>query len=193
MNRLPKVCILMSSAALPFVRVMQICQVVTMVEWGIRGADVGRGELAGWEKEGLLRPTGAWRWFVDDMLADPNTMAAIEEKGITFDEFKVLCQKHADVSAFKASDSSLQHFTDQLVKTSSSLDLIMIVSYSRRIVNQAGDGHYSPVAAYHGGEDMALILDVAQHKYPFHWLPRKVLWEAMNELDGATREKRGLE
>ncbi|KAG5552684.1 hypothetical protein RHGRI_010698 [Rhododendron griersonianum] len=69
----------------------------------------------------------------------------------------------------------------------------MIVSYSRRIVNQAGNGHYSPVSAYHGGEDMALILDVAQHKYPFHWLPGKVLWEAMNELDGGTREKRGFE
>ncbi|XP_058186690.1 glutathione gamma-glutamylcysteinyltransferase 1-like isoform X1 [Rhododendron vialii] len=104
------------------------------------------------------------------MLADPDTIAAIEEKGITFDEFKVLCQKHADVSAFEASDSSLQHFTDQL----------------------AGDGHYSPVSAYHGGEDMALILDVAQHKYPFYWLPGKVLWEAMNELDGATCEKRGF-
>lgn len=59
------------------------------------------------------------------------------------------------------------------------------------ILLQTGGGHYSPVAAYHTGEDMTLILDVASFKYPHHWLPGKLLWEAMSQLDTTTQKTRG--
>nr|BBA20430.1 phytochelatin synthase short form [Oryza sativa Japonica Group] len=39
---------------------------------------------------------------------------------------------------------------------------------------------------------MALILDVARFKYPPHWVPLPLLWEAMNTTDDATGLLRGF-
>ncbi|KAK9733767.1 hypothetical protein RND81_04G090900 [Saponaria officinalis] len=38
---------------------------------------------------------------------------------------------------------------------------------------------------------MVLILDVARFKYPPHWIPLTLLWDAMNTVDSATGEHRG--
>ncbi|MBA0769709.1 hypothetical protein Gotri_018411 [Gossypium trilobum] len=59
-------------------------------------------------------------------------------------------------------------------------------------VLQTGTGHFSPIGGYHAGRDMALILDVARFKYPPHWVPLRLLWEAMESVDEATRQCRGF-
>lgn len=56
---------------------------------------------------------------------------------------------------------------------------------------QTGTGHFSPIGGYHAGKDMALILDVARFKYPPHWVPLKLLWEAMDHFDETTGQRRG--
>lgn len=56
---------------------------------------------------------------------------------------------------------------------------------------QTGSGHFSPIGGYHARRDMALILDVARFKYPPHWIPLTLLWEAMNTIDEATGCYRG--
>ena len=38
---------------------------------------------------------------------------------------------------------------------------------------------------------MVLMLDVARFKYPPHWIPLKLLWEAMDTIDEATEHRRG--
>lgn len=38
---------------------------------------------------------------------------------------------------------------------------------------------------------MVLILDVARFKYPPHWVPLSLLWEAMDTVDEATGRHRG--
>ena len=58
----------------------------------------------------------------------------------------------------------------------------MIVSYSRRTFLQTGDGHFSPIGGYHAGRDLVLILDVARFKYPPHWVPLSMLYEAMSHV-----------
>lgn len=55
------------------------------------------------------------------------------------------------------------------------------MSYSHHI--KTGNGHYSPLGAYHAPKGLVLILDVVQYKYPFHWVPVDALWEAMNAID----------
>ncbi|CAL5425546.1 unnamed protein product [Camellia sinensis] len=135
---------------------------------------------------------GPWRWFEDHMIGDSEIMGNIRKKGITFDNFAELARKHVDIEAFKAQQSSLEQFTDSVIETTSVEDLHMILSYSRKKVNQTGDGHFSPMAAYHKGSDMLLILDVARYKYPFHWLPRMTVWDAMNQIDKETGETRGF-
>lgn len=39
---------------------------------------------------------------------------------------------------------------------------------------------------------MVLILDVARFKYPPHWVPLTLLWEAMDTIDNATGHRRGF-
>ena len=41
---------------------------------------------------------------------------------------------------------------------------VIIVSYSRAVLNQTGSGHFSPIAGYHKEKDMVLIMDVARFK-----------------------------
>lgn len=68
----------------------------------------------------------------------------------------------------------------------------MIVSYSRKTFLQTGDGHFSPVGGYHAARDLVLILDTARFKYPPHWVPLPMLYEAMGPLDPVTQRPRGL-
>ncbi|XAR61074.1 Glutathione gamma-glutamylcysteinyltransferase [Bertholletia excelsa] len=70
-------------------------------------------------------------------------------------------------------------------------------SYSKHInLNRAfvktGTGHFSPIGGYHAGKDMALILDVARFKYPPHWVPLTLLWEAMDTIDESSGFCRGF-
>ena len=94
----------------------------------------------------------------------------------------------------------------------------LIASYSRAAVGQTGDGHFSPIAAFHAGGGGAaagggagggggggpeeeggpgpeparvLVLDTARFKYPPHWLPLDSLFAAMRPPDAVTGEPRG--
>jgi hypothetical protein len=64
---------------------------------------------------------------------------------------------------------SLDEFRS-LIKNSCQEDLnsgngsVVIASYARRILNQTGTGHFSPIGGYHEAKDLVLILDVARFK-----------------------------
>ncbi|KAI7987955.1 hypothetical protein LOK49_LG13G01707 [Camellia lanceoleosa] len=64
----------------------------------------------------------------------------MSEKGITFVSFFELARKHVDIEAFKAQHSSLEQFTNYVIQTTSTEELYMILSYSRKTVNQVYDG-----------------------------------------------------
>src|SRR5262249_19629567 len=68
---------------------------------------------------------------------------------------------------------------------------LLIVNYSRQVLGQTGDGHFSPIGGYHAGPDRGLILDTARFKYPPHWVPLELLFAAMQAQDGATGQPRG--
>lgn len=70
------------------------------------------------------------------MVASADTMEKIRKEGTTFDEFANIARKHVYVDAYKASESSLEHFIGQLTRINSSFDSYMVPSYSRKIVNQ---------------------------------------------------------
>ena len=82
-------------------------------------------------------------------------------------------------------------FRQQVLDVCSSGEEHLVVSYSRRSFKQTGDGHFSPVGGYHRGLDLVLILDVARFKYPPHWVPLSLLYEAMSHLDPVTSLPRG--
>ncbi|XP_021763267.1 glutathione gamma-glutamylcysteinyltransferase 1-like isoform X2 [Chenopodium quinoa] len=136
---------------------------------------------------------GPWRWFDDSMLDCCEPVEKIKANGITFS--KVACLAHcngAEVEAFHTNDSAIDNFRSYVISSSSSGNFHMIVSYNRTILKQTGSGHFSPIGGYHAGKDMVLILDVARFKYPPHWVPLTLLWDAMNTVDEATGFYRGF-
>jgi glutathione gamma-glutamylcysteinyltransferase len=68
---------------------------------------------------------------------------------------------------------------------------MLIASYCRSALGQTGAGHYSPIGGYHAGSDQLLLLDVARFKYPPHWVPVSLMYEAMRDRDPATGRPRG--
>ncbi|XP_031284381.1 glutathione gamma-glutamylcysteinyltransferase 1-like isoform X1 [Pistacia vera] len=136
---------------------------------------------------------GPWRWFDESMLDCCEPLEKVKEKGISFG--KLVCLAHcagAKVEAFRTNQSSIDDFRKYLIRCSSSDNCHVISSYHRGIFKQTGTGHFSPIGGYHAGRDMALILDVARFKYPPHWVPLSLLWEAMDSVDVATGQQRGF-
>nr|XP_010935936.1 glutathione gamma-glutamylcysteinyltransferase 1 isoform X1 [Elaeis guineensis] len=136
---------------------------------------------------------GPWRWFDESMLDCCEPLKKVKAEGITFG--KVACLAHcagAKVEAFHTNQSTIDHFRNHVIKCTSSEDCHLIASYHRKPFKQTGSGHFSPIGGYHAGSDMALVLDVARFKYPPHWVPLTLLWEAMDTIDEATGCPRGF-
>ena len=67
----------------------------------------------------------------------------------------------------------------------------LVASFARSSLRQTGDGHFSPIAAYHPPTDSCLVLDVARFKYSPFWVPLKELYDAMIPEDTVTGKSRG--
>ncbi|MCO5587602.1 hypothetical protein L7F22_041551 [Adiantum nelumboides] len=136
---------------------------------------------------------GPWRWFDESMLDCCEPLENVKKNGITFSKVSCLAQcAGASVQAFRANQSSLDLFRSFVETCAASDDHHLVVTYDRRTMKQTGTGHFSPLGGYHRQKDMALILDVARFKYPPHWVPLSLLWEAINTIDEATGKFRGF-
>ncbi|XP_050208204.1 glutathione gamma-glutamylcysteinyltransferase 1-like [Mercurialis annua] len=136
---------------------------------------------------------GPWRWFDESMLDCCEPLEVVKVKGISFG--KLVCLANcagAKVEAFRTNQSTIDDFRQQVIKCCTTDDCHLISSYHRGFFKQTGSGHFSPIGGYHAGKDMALILDVARFKYPPHWVPLTLLWEAMDSIDKATELRRGF-
>eukprot|EP00804_Cyclotella_cryptica_P024826 CCRYP_001774-RA/>CCRYP_001774-RA protein AED:0.47 eAED:0.47 QI:0/-1/0/1/-1/1/1/0/264 len=67
----------------------------------------------------------------------------------------------------------------------------LVSSFSRRSLNQTGDGHFSPIAAYDEVTDSCLVMDVARFKYAPYWVTVQDLYDAMIPPDSITGMSRG--
>jgi glutathione gamma-glutamylcysteinyltransferase len=136
---------------------------------------------------------GPWRWFSEELLDCCYPLDAVKKEGLTFEQFECLAQCNgATVEAKRAQASLLKDFRKSLIEACrSGHSPFLVVSYSRKALGQTGEGHYSPIAAYHQGRDMALVLDVARFKYPPHWVSVAALFEAMKPIDPSTQQSRG--
>lgn len=138
-----------------------------------------------------------WRWFSDQMLECCEPLDQVRAKGINMDKVRCLAVCNgARTRMTRAQDSTLDAFRADLRKSCGALAAgaqreFVMCSYSRKTLNQTGDGHFSPMAAYNEKEDQVLIMDVARFKYKPHWVPVQCLWEAMLPLDTETGKSRG--
>jgi glutathione gamma-glutamylcysteinyltransferase len=79
----------------------------------------------------------------------------------------------------------------QAVVESSNGGYFIVASFARSSLQQTGDGHFSPIAAYHPPTDSCLVLDVARFKYAPYWVDLKELYDAMIPADKLTDKSRG--
>lgn len=144
---------------------------------------------------------GPWRWYEESMLNCCIDLEEVKTTGITLNAFKclALCQGLLVKSHF-ASEESLEGFRSAVRKAcvesdehplNGDPDPFLVVSYSRKVVQQTGSGHFSPVAAYDEASDKVLILDTARFKYGAHWIDLPLLYEAMQPVDPDTGKSRG--
>ena len=68
----------------------------------------------------------------------------------------------------------------------------VIVDFNRQTLHQKGGGHFSPLAAYHSGEDRFLLMDVARYKLPPYWVKSAMLYNAMTDVDASSGKSRGF-
>lgn len=136
---------------------------------------------------------GPWRWFSEELLDCCRPLEVVKKQGITLDELACLARCNgATAQRVRASDSSEEAFRARVREAASTPgEPFLAVAYSRRVLGQSGDGHFSPVAGYHAGRDLALVLDAARFKYPPHWIPVSLLWRAQLPLDPTTGRTRG--
>ncbi|KAI9330190.1 Phytochelatin synthase-domain-containing protein [Obelidium mucronatum] len=142
---------------------------------------------------------GAWRWYDETLLDCCNSLETIKQKGMTFDEFANLARCNNLVvqpNRIQSNSHSLvskEQFISDLkrVCTDHEGQTQMVVSFCRKMLDQTGDGHFSPVGCYHEETGMVLVLDVARFKYPSYFVHVDVLYEAMKPSDKETGKGRG--
>lgn len=114
----------------------------------------------------------------------------------TVDDFRqdVLQSLRTRESSASMSESPVNPNDDATTRSNADETLpptFLVVSFSRAVLQQTGDGHFSTVAAYDAQTDSCLVLDVARFKYPPYWVRVEELYDAMRPLDPVTKQSRG--
>jgi glutathione gamma-glutamylcysteinyltransferase len=136
---------------------------------------------------------GPWRFFGEELLICCKSMELATAEGLSLAEVGCLasCNGASSVST-EAATSSLEAFREDLERSvRAPAGPFLVANYARGALGQTGDGHFSPIAAWHAPSDHALILDVARFKYPPHWAPVERLFAAMATTDPSNARSRG--
>lgn len=115
----------------------------------------------------------------------------MKKNGITFDNFACLAKCHCDVQVKRGHEFTFEEFKKDVEMVTSTSDTFMVLSFSRKVLGQTGDGHFSPIGAYNAQHGKVLILDTARYKYPSYWCPIETVFESMNPIDVETGRPRG--
>lgn len=137
---------------------------------------------------------GAWRWFSEDLLDCCTPLETAKEQGISFVQFVCLARCNGALADDVRADSalSLERFREIVKRVCATSDEIVVLNYTRKVLDQTGDGHFSPIGGYNEASDMVLMLDVARFKYPPHWVRLPLVFEAIQRVDQSSGLPRGL-
>ena len=96
---------------------------------------------------------GVWRWYSEEMLDCCAPLPRVKDKGITFMEFACLAQCNGLVVDTHYADSTTkEQFLDAIADTCSSRDRILVISHSRKALDQVSKSE----GGGGGGEEIAL-------------------------------------
>lgn len=108
------------------------------------------------------------------------------DPGLTLTQLSQILESYqVNVSKHHAQgENNLQIFRSHLKKYLSEDKHFILANFKGKIMGSQTGGHISPIAAYDEKSDSLLLLDVAGHKQPWHWVPVNLFYKGMNSLDG---------
>jgi hypothetical protein len=108
---------------------------------------------------------GVWRYYTEELLDCCVSLDQIEKDGIDFDNLECLARCNGlKVIAKRTNEFSVEYFRQRVLELTQKDDIFIAVSYSRKALNQTGDGHWSPIGGYDKESDMVLILDQVSYE-----------------------------
>jgi hypothetical protein len=117
----------------------------------------------------------------------------VEKNGNTLDQLaSMLSVFEVRIDVYRADTLTVDQCRRLLVDTLRSPEKRVIIDFNRRVLGQKGSGHFSPLAAYHSGEDRFLLMDVARYKLPPCWVKAELLYAALTDVDSVSQKGRGF-
>lgn len=130
--------------------------------------------------------------FTDEVLHHRRPLE-IEKGGNTLEQLATIFDAlHVGVEVYFGSDLDVDGCRGKLIEVLEAADQRVIVDFHRKTLKQKGGGHFSPLAAYHEGEDRFLLMDVARYKLPPYWVKASALHEALVGVDTTSGKSRGF-
>ncbi|MEM1402793.1 MAG: phytochelatin synthase family protein [Pseudomonadota bacterium] len=140
----------------------------------------------------LGREHDQWDFFTA-ATKDVRSRLQVTFGGMTLGQLDGLLKAHGLQSqAVHGDDLTLVELRSIVRGNLSMSDDFLLVNYQREALGQGRSGHISPVAAYDEASDRVLIMDTASFKYPPTWVPLELLYGALQEVDSASGEPRGI-
>lgn len=128
--------------------------------------------------------------FFDGEIEKAVDSEVVKKQGLSLNEMaKVLRTQPLNVSVYAGLSLSDQEIRSKVMSALTNPDQSVIVLYQRKVLEQIGSGHWSPIAAYDQESDSFLILDVARFKYPPVWISANSLIDSIRSpnIEGASR------
>ena len=140
----------------------------------------------------LGRESTQWDFF-NDATSDVRSRLQVTFGGMTLGQLDGLLSAHGLVThSLHGDELSLDEFRTIVLKNLATSGDYLLVNYQRKALDQTGSGHISPVAAYNASADLVLVLDTADFKYPYTWVPLERLYDALHDVDSASGRSRGI-
>ena len=126
---------------------------------------------------------GFYQWTQDNILNMAKNTFSIKQlmhQGMSLpNEANLLARFGLQTHAYYGNSISLGQFRQLASAAVSQPNTEAVVLFSRKSLHQAGEGHFSPLAAYDSNSDRFLLMDVARYKYPPVWVSTTDLWHAL--------------
>ena len=131
--------------------------------------------------------------FFTDATSEVRSRFEVTFGGMTLEQLDGLLQAHGvETQSIHGDDLTLEELRSIITRNLAAKDDFLLVNYQREALGQGRSGHISPLAAYDSSSDRALIMDTADFKYPYTWVPLDQLHGALLEIDAASGRPRGI-
>lgn len=113
--------------------------------------------------------------------------------GLTLEQIRqYLSALGANPKIYYGSDLTVDQLRKIIKSTLANPHQRIMADFDRKVLNQAGSGHFSPIGAYDSKSDSVLILDVAKFKYPPFWVKTSDLLASLKTVDTDSGKSRGI-